>query len=252
MKKLIIAAALSVALAGCASKPTDLLDEDALYNSAQEFIDKKNYSLAIQQLEQISDLYPFGRYGVRVQLDLLYAYYQQGEYTKAVVLADRFVRLNPDHSQVDYAYYMRGIGTYRLSLRGNSFLNGNQPEARDPTLAQRAFAYLEDFVTLYPSSHYTSDARFRMLQIRDRLARHHLVVADFYLRRNAWLAAVNRANEVVQQFNGTAAVGDALAVMATAYGEMGMSDLKTDVVRVLKANFPDHVSLNKGKFQPLI
>lgn len=241
----------SLALAGCASKDTLTPNEDQLYSKAQTYLDKKNYLLAIENLEQIEDLYPFGQYGLQAQLELIYAYYESGSQDVAVTIADRFIRLNPDHPQVDYAWYMRGLGYYKLSLKGSNILSGTRTEARDPTLARKAFDYFNDFLVRFPDSEFATDARFRMYQIRDRLAQHHLVVAQYYVEREAWVAAANRAIKVVKEFDGTPAVGDALALLITSYQKMDLNDLSDSALVLLKSNFPDHSSLQSGQFQPI-
>ncbi|WP_428242500.1 outer membrane protein assembly factor BamD [Gynuella sp.] len=230
---------------------TRVVDEESLYQAAAKSMERKNYTTAMSKLKQMEDLYPFSRYAVQVQLDQIYATYKSRDLAEAVVLADRFVRLNPDDPQVEYAWYLRGLAAYDLSLKGTSIVNGNYPEARNPSAADMAFTYLDDFVFRFPKSEYAPDARYKMNIIRNRLARHELVVADFYLRRGAWVAAANRAVTVLEQYEGSTASADALAILATAYGEMDQPDLQQKTIAILQSNFPDHPSLNKGRFKPV-
>ena len=238
----------SAIISSCATK---IVDEESLYKNAEKNLDRKNYSTALTQLKQMEDLYPFGRYAVQVQLDQVYATYKSHNYADAVILADRFVRLNPDHEQAEYAWYVRGLAAYRLSLKGSSIVSGNYPEARNPSAADTAFTYLDDFVFRYPKSQYAPDARYKMGEIRNRLARHELIVADYYLRRGAWVAAANRAISVLEEYEGSTAAGDALAILATAYGEMGQDELKDMTIDILKTNFPDHPNLTRKGFKPV-
>ncbi len=240
-----------VALAACGSRGgTDPSDPrygagqeesaEELYQAAKRQLDRGDYRGAAEQLENLQARYPFGAYFKQAQLDLIHAYFQAEEMSSAVAAADRYIRLNPQDEHVAYALYMRG----RAHLeQGNDFLTrtfGIDRRIRDPEPMREAAADFNRLVERFPDSDYATDARNRMVALRNNLAHHEIHVARFYMRRGAYVAAANRAKGVVENFQGTPAVPEALDVMAEAYDRLGMEDLRTDVLRVIAANDPDH------------
>ncbi|MCH8506966.1 MAG: outer membrane protein assembly factor BamD, partial [Ectothiorhodospiraceae bacterium] len=182
---------------------------------------------------------------------LIYAYYRGWEMGSSIAAADRFMRLNPQDPNVAYALYMRG----RANLeRGNDFLTRPfriDRRTRDPEPARQAFADFAELAERFPESQYADDARNRMAQLRNNLAYYEMHVADYYMRRGAYVAASQRAVGVIQNFQGTPAVEEALGVLAEAYQELQLEDLREDVLRVIQENFPDHPSLRPGLFEQL-
>ncbi|GIX31168.1 MAG: outer membrane protein assembly factor BamD [Porticoccaceae bacterium] len=205
---------------------------------------------AIENLKALEAQFPFGAFAEQAQLSLIYAYHRAADYENAIAAADRFIRLHPRHPNVDYAYYLKGLSQLSQS---RSFLGGFLPvdvTQRDPASAREAFATFGELITLLPESPYARDARKRMLHLRNLLARYEIHVANHYFARGAYLAAANRGRYVVENFQGTPAVPDALAVMAEAYHLLGKEDLAEDAVRVLAANYPDYPSLDdRGRFR---
>ena len=164
--------------------------------------------------------------------------------------ADRFIRLHPRHPNVDYAYYMKGLSA---ALQNKGLFSDRSPvdaTRRDPGSARASFATFSELINKYPDSTYAGDARQRMLQLRNRMARHEIHAANYYFMRGAYLAAVNRGRYVIENFQQTPAMPDALAVMAEGYHLLDLHDLAAESARVLAANYPQHPALNEqGEFQ---
>lgn len=231
-------------LAGCAGLPE--ADETAkwtaaeFYDAAKTALKDGDYQTAIDLFGKLEARYPYGRYAEQAQLETAYAHYKAGEPTAAIAAADRFVKLHPRHPNVDYAYYIRGLASFD---QGRSILDKivtNDPARQSPEPAREAFRYFKELVTRFPNSRYTEDAIQRMTYLRNSLARYEVNVADYYFRREAYLAALNRAQYVVDNYARTPAVADALALMIESYRKMQMNELAADTLRVLKQNFPDH------------
>jgi outer membrane protein assembly factor BamD len=223
--------------------------EQQIYDEVQRYLRNQNYDLAVRSLQLLESRYPFGSYAEQAQLELIYGHYGAYEHEAAVEAADRFIRLHPQHPNVDYAYYMKGLSAYA----GNEnifqrFVPTDQTK-RDTNHAKEAFAEFSQLVSRFPDSPYAADAKARMVHLRNLLARHEVNVANYYFRRGAYLAAANRGRFVVENFQRTPAVPDGLAVMAQGYLLLGMDDLARDSIDVLAMNYPEHPSLDKnGEF----
>ncbi|HBX74410.1 MAG TPA: outer membrane protein assembly factor BamD, partial [Halieaceae bacterium] len=242
---------LALLVAGCAGN--DELDdlsadsgEQQMYENAQRYLRSRNYDLAVRSLQLLESRYPFGKYAEQAQLELIYAHYGAYEHEAAVEAADRFIRLHPQHPSVDYAYYMKGLSAY--SAKSDIFARflPTDESSRDMKHAREAFAEFAQLVARYPASPYAADAKARMVHLRNLLARHEILVANYYFRRGAYLAATNRGRYVVENFQRTPAVADGLAVMAQGYILLGMNDLAEDAIDVLKLNYPDYPALDKN------
>ena len=233
--------AATIASAGCGGR--DSINEDAprsteaqLYEEAVRQIGRSGYQQAILLLERLELYFPFGEYTRRGQLDLIYAYYKNGDTESAIDAADEFIRENPAHENVDYAYYLRGLIYFERDANMIEKLFRVDITERPPSDAERSYSYFTDLVRRFPDSEYVPDAHQRMIFLRERLARFELHVANYYMTRGAWLAAVNRARNVVENFQDTPQVAEALATMARAYRKLGMDDLAADAERVLETN----------------
>jgi len=221
-----------------------------MYEEAERSLGNRNFDLAVRALQMLESRYPFGKYAEQAQLELIYAHYGAYEHEAAVEAADRFIRLHPQHPNTDYAYYMKGLAAYS----GNDdifarFLPTDET-LRDTSHAKEAFAEFAQLLARFPSSSYAADAKARMVYLRNLLARHEINVANYYFRRGAYMAATNRGRYVVENFQRTPAVADALAVMAQGYILLGKDDLAKDSIATLMINYPEHPSLDKnGEFQ---
>lgn len=249
-KKIILTLLAVLVLSSCASKDEKLAQssEQQLYQTAQKALNSSNWDSAISYLEALEEHYPFGNYAEQGQLELIYAYFRNRDYELVIAAADRFIRLHPQHRNVDYAYYMRGVSSFYNDTGLFAFL-ATDVTKRDPGTAREAFDYFSQMLNRYPESLYAPDARMRMLYLRNMLARYEIHVANYYFKRGAYLAAANRGRYVVENFQTTPAVPDGLAVMAQAYFLLGMTEHSENASRVLATNFPDHPALNEdGSF----
>lgn len=233
---------------GCATRNADtVLTEREYYEQAQHAIDKERYSIAIERLQQLESRHPFGRYAEQAQLDLIYCHYKTLDYESAVVTATRFIRRYPDHPQLDYAYYMKGVASYGVD-RG--FLNRIIPSdfsERDMGMARESFDDFNRLINRFPNSQYAADARQRMIYLRNLMAAHELKAAEFYLERGAYVAMAKRASHVIENFDGTPAIPDALAMLTKAYLELGYTDLAANSESLLASQFPEHSDLRNGE-----
>jgi outer membrane protein assembly factor BamD len=251
---LLLAATL---VTGCAGRSaTDNEDEFAgvaereLYEEARDALDRGRYTTAISRLEALDTHYPFGRHAEQAQLELIYAYYEAGDWEAARAAASRFIRLHPTHPQADYALYMRGLAAWQAGRFSLERLRLIDISKRDLGASRDAYSDFRELVSRYPDSEYAPDAEQRIVYLRNLLARQELHIADFYLRKGAYLAAVERGRWVVENYPETAATRDALAVMVEGYLGLEMRDRAREVLKVLIDNAPRHEQLSNRTFQP--
>lgn len=238
-------------LAGCSDNPTkpQELTEKEYYEQASEALENNNYLVAVERLRELESRYPFGQYAEQAQLELIYAQYQTGDMDAVLASSERFIRLHPLHAQVDYAYYMRGLATYDL---GFSFVERYLPHElsrRDQRPLQDAFNYFSELLTRFPDSPYNADARARMVYLNDRMASYELGVAQYYMKRHAYVAAANRAQKIVLNYQKTSSVADALALQVEAYQLLELETESQQALALLKLNFPEHKQLESGEFK---
>jgi outer membrane protein assembly factor BamD len=210
-----------------------------LYSEAKGAMNEGSWATAVKYFEKLEARYPFGRYAQQAQLEIAYAYYRDNEPASAVAACDRFIKLHPNHPNVDYAYYLKGVVNFYEDQNILSQFAAQDPTERDPRSARDSFAAFKELATRYPDSKYTPDALARMKYLVNALASHEVHVAQWYMKRGAFVAAANRASYAVKTYPEAPATEEALAVMARAYGQMGMDDLRADALRVLKTNFPN-------------
>jgi outer membrane protein assembly factor BamD len=249
--KLFLTGPLAAALlAGCALLP-DKIDEtkgwsaQRLYSEARESMTEGNYQTALEYLDKIQARYPFGRYAQQAQIDTIFVQYRDNEPDAAIAAADRFIKANPRHPYVDYAYYMKGLVNFN---RTNTLVERLAPTDRaktDTNTARQSYNDFAELVRKFPDSKYAEDARQRMLFLHNSLAAYEVNVADYYLRRGAYVAAVNRAKYVLETYARTPASAQALGIMTQAYLKMGMPQLAADSLRVLERNYPESPDLPK-------
>ncbi|MFZ5506635.1 MAG: outer membrane protein assembly factor BamD [Pseudomonadota bacterium] len=249
-------AILWVALAaGCGLLP-DKIDETAnwsaqrLYTEAKELMGEGSYEQAIKLYEKLEAKFPYGRYAQQAQIEVAYAYYRQGERVQAVAACDRFIRLHPNHPNVDYVYYLRGLVHFNEDLGVMSVLSRQDMTERDPKGLRDSFDALKELVTRYPESKYTPDATIRMNYLVNSLAAHEVHVARYYIKRGAYLAAANRAQFAVSNYQQSPAVEEALYILMIAYESLGLTDLRDDAQRVMMKNYPQSDFLARGFKRP--
>ena len=252
VKHLLLIAILALT-AACSSKQPEVdenLSEVELYQQAQADLDNRSYTQAISKLKALESRYPFGRYAEQAQLELIYAYYKNAEPEAAKSSAERFIRLHPQHANVDYAYYLKGLASFDQD-RGllARFLPLDMTK-RDPGAARDSYNEFAQLTSRYPTSRYAPDAKQRMIYLRNLLAAYEVHVGHYYLTRQAYVAAANRGRYVVENFQETPSVGDGLAIMTEAYQRLSLDDLAATSLETLKLNYPDHPSLESGEFVP--
>jgi outer membrane protein assembly factor BamD len=245
---LLLALLLTVMVASCGSNDDDLADstEDTLWELGENSMTISNWQRAIAVFQQIEAQFPFGRYAAQSQLELIYAYYMNREPEAARAAADRFIRLYPDHPNIDYAFYMKGMSFYSEDSRILGRYMPTDPSKRDPGKATESFADFSQLLSLYPNSPYANDARARMIYLRNLLAAYEIHVSEFYIERQAYLAALNRARYIVENYQGAPAVPRALEIMVEMYLRMGLNDLADQSLAILKQNHPDSLTLDES------
>ncbi|MDH5407368.1 MAG: outer membrane protein assembly factor BamD [Gammaproteobacteria bacterium] len=244
---------LSVFLAGCSSTPDDDptygMTAAQIYQEAKSNIQNANYETAIQYYEKLESRFPYGNYATRAQMEVAYAYYKFDEHESAILAAERFIKLHPNHPHVDYLYYIRGLASYTMNSTFLGKLFDQDPTERDPKAARRSFQFFAELVKKFPKSKYTRDSIQRMTHLRNGLAKYEVHVAKFYFDREAYLAAANRGKYVIDNYQSTPAVADALALMVKSYRKLEMKKLAGDAFRVLELNHPNHPELAQLKNQ---
>jgi outer membrane protein assembly factor BamD len=240
---LLFAAGMALLATGCRSHRNDAKSgPETIYARAQKAMKNSSYGEAIKQLEALQSRFPFSEPARQAQLDLIYAYYKNREVDPAIDAADTFIRENPTNPRVDYAYYMKGLVYFE---RQANFLERwfNVDLSRRPPLnAKKSFEALDDLVKKYPHSQYVGDARQRMIFLRNRLADFELYVAQYYMRRGAYVGALNRAKFCIENYDGAPAVQSSMKIMVLAYRKLGMMDLAQNAERVYVDNYPGSVN----------
>jgi outer membrane protein assembly factor BamD len=228
-------------LGGCQIRQTKNVKKvtaASLYTSANLAMHGNDFQYAIKQYEALTSRFPFSAQARQARLDLIYVYYRRGEKESATDAAEQFLRENPTHPRVDYAYYMEGMINFERTPYAVERWFGVDMARRPPSTALKAITAFNKVVTLYPKSEYAYDSLRRLVYLRNRLAEYEVNVARYYVKRGAYLAAAQRAQGVIDQYDGAPAERDALAVLAECYRRMGFKDLAANVDRVYQANFP--------------
>ncbi|MDQ3185182.1 MAG: outer membrane protein assembly factor BamD [Pseudomonadota bacterium] len=213
------------------------------YSEAKSEMNSGSYGAAIKLFEGLEARYPYGRYAQQAQLEIGYAHYKDGEQASAIAAADRFIKLHPNHTNVDYAYYLKGLANFNddLGLMGmvsEKILNQDMSD-RDPKASRESFENFKELITRFPKSKYAPDAVQRMKHLVNVVALHEVQVARYYMNRGGYVAAANRAQYTLQEYPQTPATEEALFIMLKAYDALGMKDLRDDAQRVMKKNFPN-------------
>lgn len=241
--RIFLCGLLALALAGCATWGRDETHDwsaERFYEAARDAIDAGDFEKGANLFERLEARYPHGPYAQQAQLELAYAWYRAQEPASAIAAAERFIQLHPRHEHIDYAYYIRALASFQHAESLLDRLFRQDAAERDPQAARDSFAYFREVVQRFPDSRYAEDSTRRMIHLRNLLARYELHVADYYLRRGASLAAANRAKYVVENYDQTPSVPDALAMMVRAYRDLGQNDLAEDAMQVLRQNYPEH------------
>ena len=242
--RLIALLVLSVAvLSGCAGSEEEenamLRDVTKAYETAEKSMQNQNYRRAIQIYEALQARFPFSDLSKQIQLKLMYAYYKSNRQEQAIDAADTFIRENPTHPRVDYALYVKALAYFERDPGLLERWFNKDVENRPPRDGVLAFSLLKRLVERYPASPYAEDARQRMIFLKNRLAAYENTVARYYLKRGAYIAALNRAKGALEEYNGANSGNESLEIMIEAYEGLGMTELAADTQQVLESNFPD-------------
>lgn len=246
---------LALLVGGCSLLPEDT-DEtigwsaNKLYSEAKGAMTEGSYEKAVKYFEKLEARYPFGRYAQQAQLEVAYAYFKQGEAASAIAACDRFIRLHPNHPNVDYAYYLKGLVNFNEDQGILGLISMQDLTERDPKAARESFEAFKELVNRFPESRYAADAAARMSYLVNALASHETHVARYYLTRGAYVAAVNRAREALATYPDAPANEEALFILVKAYDYLGMNDLRDDAERVMRKNFPDSEYYKRGLNRP--
>jgi outer membrane protein assembly factor BamD len=254
MRRSLLSAAFLVAvlLGGCGFLGSQDHDETVgwsaqrLYGEAKDAMEGKDWPKAIKYLEKLEARYPYGRFAQQAQLEVAYCQWKDDQRATAIAATDRFIKLYPNHANVDYAYYLKGL--INFNEMSGFLTNVTTPDMsdRDPKASREAFEAFKEVVTRFPESKYAADSALRMRYLVNALASHEVHVARYYMKRTAYVAAANRAQYAIQHYPQAPAVEDAMAILVKAYDALGMAELRDSADRVLHTNFPNSVYLKGG------
>ncbi|WIM06427.1 MAG: outer membrane protein assembly factor BamD [Candidatus Nitricoxidivorans perseverans] len=251
----LLASLLALLVSACSLLP-EVADETAgwsankLYSEAKGAMSEGAFERAVKLFEKLEARYPYGRYAQQAQLEVAYALYKQDEKASAVAACDRFIRLHPNHPNVDYAYYLKGLVNFNEDIGMLGHISMQDLTERDPKAAKESFDAFRDLVAKFPESKYAPDATARMKYLVNALASNEVHVAHYYMRRGAYVAAVNRAQTAIRTYPDAPANEEALFIMVKAYDILGMNDLRDDAERVMRRNFPGSEYYKRGLNRP--
>jgi len=236
-------------LAGCSSTPEDKTatwSPNKIYAEAQDEMRSGGYDKAVQLLERLEGRAAGTPLAQQAQLDKAYAHYKAGEQAQAIATLDRFMKLHPASPALDYALYLKGIINFNDDLGMFAFITRQDLAERDQKASKESFESFQELVTRYPASRYAPDASLRMTYIVNSLAQSEVHVARYYFARGAYVAAINRAQTAVSDYQGVPAIEEALFILFKSYDALGMTQLRDDAKRVLEKNYPQTAYLTRG------
>lgn len=243
---LTILLVLSLIVSGCSWFDEKSEDEEAeaIYLAARQSLESGSYAAALEKYEKLEKDYPFSPFANAVLLETAYASYKSDDAETAATMADRFIKNNPNHPNLDYAYYLKGLAQFNYGKYFLDFIIPRDRTARDPKPLKDSF---ESFKTLYqrfPNSEYRQEARRRLVVLRNMLAVYEIRVGLFYYRQGSYVATINRMKYMLERYDGAQHIPDGLLLMAQAYKRIGSDDLATDTIRVLEYNYPNYAASN--------
>ena len=233
-----------ILLSSCASVDEDKTKdwtEEQLYYAGKSDMDGKFYDRAILTYEKLNIRYPFGIYSLQAKIDIAYAYWKKGDEVKALAACERFLREHPDHTGVDYVYYLKALIFFNDDPGLMGLVSSKDLTVLDPEAVKEAFFTLKDLVTRFPNSKYAPDSISRMRYLMNVLALHELNVAEYYYRAGAYVGAVNRAKFVLSEYPESAHTFEALAMMSNSYEKLGLQSLKDSTDAIISVNFPSEL-----------
>lgn len=239
-----------LAVSGCSrfkwfekDDPLETLPVEAMYEEAKGSLRGGNLARANRYYSRLIARFPYGAYTEQAQLELAYSQYKAGDSEEASSTINRFIRTYPTHPHIDYAYYLKALINFNRENALLERLARLDMTQRDQGAPRQSFNDFADLIRRYPNSRYAADARQRMVHLRNLMARYEINIGKFYLRRQAYVAAASRGQYVLEHYPQSMHDGDALAMMAMSYRELGQDTLAADARRVLELNHPDHAYL---------
>jgi len=253
-KILLINLIFSVLLSSCSywegvfkeADPTIGMSAAQIYGEGRTFLDAEDYPNAIMYFDILEARYPFGIYSTQSMLDLSYASYKSNLKAEAIVNADRFIRLYPNHPNVSYAYYLRALSNFNKDQNLITELLGQDPSKYDVSKLRQSFDDFSVIVNKFPNTEYAKDSRNRLLYIKNKMAANELYIAKYYIKRSAHIAAIERIKYLLTNYNGTPSTEEGLLILIESYKYLKMNDLASDTARVLKENYPNYTIVNKN------
>lgn len=248
LTRILALLSLCGALTACGLLP-EVKDETAswsankLYTEARDAMNDGAYDKAIKMYEKLEARYPYGRYAQQAQVEVAYAYFKQNEIASAIAACDRFIKLHPNHPNIDYVFYLKGLIQFNEDQCFIGHLSNQDMSERDPKSMRESFNAFKELTSRVPNSKYYADSVQRMQYLVNAMALNELHVARYYVKRGAPLAAANRAQQVVKNFPETPAAEEALFIMVKCYDQLGLADLRNDAERVLRQTFPQSAYL---------
>ena len=242
----VLSALMSLAVSGCGLLP-DVKEETAgwsaeqLYRNAHEAMLDGNYTRAVKIFETLEARYPYGRYAQQAILEGAFANWRQSEQASATAACDRCIRTYPNHPNVDYAYYLKGLVYFREDQGVFGYVYELDLSERDPKSMRESFAAFKELVQKFPESRYADDAQIRMRYLTNALGMYEVHVARYYHARGAHIAAANRAQSALISYPQTPSNEHALDVMERSYRKLGMTQLADDAHRILEKTDPQSV-----------
>lgn len=252
---MLLLASMLVALSGCNLLP-EVKDETAgwsaerLYATAHDEMLAGNYTRAVRLFETLEARYPFGRYAQQAALESAYASYRAGETAVAVATADRFIRTYPNHANVDYAYYLKGLVHFREDQGIFGYLYEVDLSERDPKSMRESFNAFKELVAKFPESRYAEDAKLRMRYLSNAMGMFEVHVARYYFNRGAFIAAANRAQVALTSYPRTESNEHALGVLVRSYERLELPKLAEDTRRILQTTYPESIYLSDVQPKP--
>jgi outer membrane protein assembly factor BamD len=210
-----------------------------LYGEAKDAMSNRDWQKAIKYLEKLEARFPYGRFAQQAQLEVAYAQWKDGERASAIAAAERFIKLYPNHPNVDYAWYLKGLINFNEQAGILAFITSPDMTDRDPKSSREAFDSFKEVITRFPESKYADDAALRMRYLVNALASHEVHVARYYMKRGAYIAAANRAQYAIGHYPQAPSTEEAVYILVRAYDRLGMNDLRDAAERVMRSNFPE-------------
>jgi outer membrane protein assembly factor BamD len=237
----VLLLAASATLGACAhhgkGRDTSRFTAEGLYRDARKALGASDYELAVRDYEALTARFPFTDQARQARLDLIYVYYRKGENEAATDAAEQFLRENPTHPRIDYAWYMKGLIDYEHTPWAFERWFGVDMAKRPPASLASSITAFTTVVKQFPRSEYAHDSQRRLIYLRNRLAEYEINVARYYYKRGAYDAAAQRAQRTIEEYDGAPAVQDALEIMIDCYKRLGLKDLQNNVEQVYQANY---------------